>query len=132
MGSMEIVGFKGMPEKTLEALEPKLKKLHFPSMTVVIVTDHQGDRQRARYRVLLVAGKRVFFTEEAFGPGLGEEGARALATLINKLRQAGVRRFKEATLPPDVYENLDDLPADKALERILASAGLADPKLYAA
>ncbi|WP_457637874.1 DUF3197 domain-containing protein [Oceanithermus sp.] len=129
---MEIVGFKGMPEKTLEALEPKLKKLHFPSMTVVIVTDHQGDRQRARYRVLLVAGKRVFFTEEAFGPGLGEEGARALATLINKLRQAGVRRFKEATLPPDVYENLDDLPADKALERILASAGLADPKLYAA
>jgi len=129
---MEIIGFKGMPKKTLEALEAKLKKLHFPSMTVVVVTDHQGDRARARYRVLLVAGKHVFFTEEAFGPGLGKEGAEALAELINKLREAGVRRFKEATLPPDVYENLDEMPADKALERILASAGLADPRLYAA
>ena len=121
-----------MPEKTLAALEPKLKKLHFPSMTVVAVTDHQGDRSRARYRVLLLAGKHVFLTEESFGPGLGEEGAAALASLIKRLRDAGVHRFKEATLPPDVYEKLDDTPPDQAVERILASAALADPRLYAA
>ncbi|WP_457630069.1 DUF3197 domain-containing protein [Oceanithermus sp.] len=129
---MEIIGFKGMPEKTLEALESRLKKLHFPSMTVVMVTDSQGDRQKARYRVLLVAGKHVFFTEEAFGPGFGEEGAEALARLVRRLRDAGVRRFKEATLPPDVYEALDEMPPDKALQRVLASAALADPRLYAA
>lgn len=132
MRFMEIIGFKGMPKQTLEALEPRLKKLHFPSLTVVAVTDHQGDRQNARYRVLLVAGKHVFFTEEAFGPGLGREGSEALATLIERLRKAGVRRFKEAALPPDVYEALDEMPADKALERVLASAALANPKLYAA
>jgi len=129
---MEIIGFKGMPQKTLQALDSKLKKLHFPSMTVVVVTNHQGNRATARYRVLLVAGKHAFFTEEAFGPGLGKDGAKALAELISKLRQAGVRRFKEAVLPPDVYEQLDEMPADKAIERILASAGLADPRLYAA
>ncbi len=121
-----------MPEQTLAQIKPKLKKLHFPTMTVILVTDRQGDRARSRYRVLLEAGKHVFFSEEAFGPGFGEAGAKALSELIATLKGSGVRRFKEAVLPPDVYAALDDMPHQQALERVLASAAQADPKIYAA
>ncbi len=132
MGGMERIGFKGLPKETLEALRPRLKKLHLPSLKVVLVTDRQGQRERARYRVLLIGGKHALLTEDAFGPAHGEDGVRTLAQLIEILRKGGAFNFKEAVLPPDVYAALDAMDEGAARERLLANANPADPALYAA
>ncbi len=132
MVAMERIGFRGLPKETLEQLKPRLKKLHLPSLKVVLVTDHQGQRERARYRVFLVGGKHALLTEDAFGPAYGEEGVRALAQLIETLRKGGAFNFKEAVLPPDVYSTLDELDPHALRERLLANANPADPTLFAA
>lgn len=128
---MERIGFKGLPKETLEQLKPRLKKLHFPSLKVIFVTDHQGRRDRARYRVFLVGGKHALLTEDAFGPAYGEAGEKALAELVQLLRKGGAYNFKEAVLPPDVYAALDAMDESAARERLLANANPADPSLYA-
>ncbi|WP_456476653.1 DUF3197 domain-containing protein [Oceanithermus sp.] len=131
---MEIIGFKGMPKKTLEALDPKLKKLHFPSLKVIFVTDRQGQRNDVRYRVFLVGGKHALLTEEAFGPGYGESGVEAMAQLAQRLERGGATpgAFKEAVLPPDVYAALEAMDEGTLRERLLANANPADPTLFAA
>ncbi|GEM88893.1 hypothetical protein ODE01S_03270 [Oceanithermus desulfurans NBRC 100063] len=132
MVAMERIGFRGLPKDTLEQLKPRLKKLHFPSLKVILVTDRQGRREQARYRVFLVGGKHALLTEDAFGPAYGEEGVRALAQLIEMLRKGGAFNFKEAVLPPDVYAALDAMDEGAVRERLLANANPADPELYAA
>jgi len=129
---MERIGFRGLPKETLEKLLPRLKKLHLPSLKVILVTDYQGRRERARYRVFLVGGKHALLSEDAFGPAYGEEGRRALTELIERLRKGGAYNFKEAVLPPDVYSTLDELDPGTLRERLLANANPADPALFAA
>ncbi len=134
MGPMETIGYKGLPKETLAQLEPKLKKLHFPSLKVIFVTDRQGQRSDVRYRVFLVGGKHAFLTEEAFGPGYGESGAEAMAQLVQRLERGGATpgAFKEAVLPPDVYDALDAMDEGILRKRLLANANPADPALFAA
>lgn len=129
---MERIGLRGLPKETLEQLLPRLKKLHFPSLKVVLVTDHQGRRDQARYRVFLVGGKHALLSEEAFGPAYGDDGQTALIALIERLRKGGAYNFKETVLPPDVYAALDELDPKTVRERLLAGANPTDPDLYAA
>ena len=129
---MERTGFKGLPKETLEQLKPRISKLHLPSLKVILVTDHQGHRDRARYRVFLVGGRHALLTEDAFGPAYGEAGERALAELVQLLRKGGAYNFKEAVLPPDVYAALDAMDEAAVRERLLANANPADPGLYGA
>jgi len=132
--TMEILGFKGLPRETLEQLEPKLKKLHFPSLKAIFVTDRQGERDRARYRVFLVGGKHAYLTEQAFGRGYGESGAEAMAQLVQRLERGGATRgaFKEAILPPDVYAAIEAMDDGTLRKRLLANANPADPALFTA
>jgi len=123
---------KGLPRETFESLKPRLKKLHLPSLKVILITDDQGRREQARFRVFLIGGKHLLLTEEAFGPAYGEVGSRVLGELVALLKKGGTHDFKEAVLPPGLYSALDELDPQELRERLLANANPADPGLYAA
>lgn len=127
---MEVIGVRGAPRQTLEALKEALKGARFPDLIVTFVTDWQDQRKKARYAVFVRGGKNSVLSMDAFGPAFGPEGDRALTELVHWLQDKGVHRWYESVIPPSEYAALFELEPDAVYRQLTANANPSDPTLY--
>ncbi|RDI96273.1 DUF3197 domain-containing protein [Meiothermus sp. QL-1] len=128
---MEIVGVRGAPQETLDALKEALRGVDFSQAVVTYITDWQDQRSQARYAVFVREGRHRVLGLDAFGPRFGAEGEAALEALTRWLLERGVSEFREAIIPPSRYAALFKLDEDELLKTLLATANPADPALFA-
>lgn len=127
---MEVIGIRGAPRETLEALQEALKGARFPDLIVTFVTDWQDQRKKARYAVLVRGGKHSVLTMDAFGPAFGPGGDQALAELVHWLQDKGVHKWYESVTPPSVYAALFEIDPEAVYRQLTANANPSDPTLY--
>lgn len=127
---MEVIGARGAPKQTLEALREALKGARFPELIVTFVTDWQDQRKGARYAVFVRGSKNPVLTMDAFGPAFGPEGDRALTELVHWLQEKGVHKWYESVIPPSEYAALFELDPDDVYRQLVANANPSDPTLY--
>lgn len=126
---MEVIGFRGAPGLTLQALQSSLHG-SYPQMIAILVTAHQGHRQDAGYAVYLRHTHPHLLTQVAFGPAFGAAGQQALAQMIHWLVERGVTHFYEAVVSPAHLAELLG-HSDSTIEKhLLAVANPADYRIY--
>jgi len=101
---MLVLGLPGDPSATLGELERALKGAHWPSLALVLLTPRPGERRR--YAALVLGARETLLSHPAFGPGYGEEGARALFELVRLFIERGARGVYEAGLSPGLVAAL--------------------------
>jgi hypothetical protein len=127
---MEVVGLRGAPQKTLQALKEALKGVDFPEAVVTYLTDWQDQRAQARFAIFVRQGKHRTLSRDAFGPRFGLEGDAALREITLWFIERGVTDFKEAVVAPSEYAGLFELEDEEAHKLIIACANPTDPMLY--
>lgn len=127
---MEVVGLRGAPQKTLQALKEALKGVDFPEAVVTYLTDWQDQRAQARFAILVREGPHRVLSLDAFGPKFGTEGDTALKEITLWFIERGVTDFKEAVVAPSEYAAFFELDEEEANKLIVASANPTDPMLY--
>ncbi|PZA07882.1 MULTISPECIES: DUF3197 domain-containing protein [unclassified Meiothermus] len=127
---MEVIGLRGAPQHTLEALQEALKGARFPELIVTFVTDWQDQRNKARYAVFVRSSKHSLLTMDAFGPAFGPEGDQALSELVHWLEEKGVHKWYESVVPPSEYAALFETDPDEVHRQLVANANPSDPALY--
>lgn len=127
---MEVVGLRGAPQKTLQALKEALKGVDFPEAVVTYLTNWQDQRAQARFAILVREGPHRVLSLDAFGPKFGTEGDTALKEITLWFIERGVTEFKEAVVAPSEYAALFELDEEEANKLIVASANPTDPMLY--
>lgn len=126
---MEIIGFRGAPGLTLQALQTSLHG-SFPQMIAILVTADQGHRSEASYALYLRHAHPNLLTQVAFGPAFGEIGQQALVQLVGWLVERGVTYFYEAVVSPAHLAELLERGSNEIETHLLAVANPADYQIY--
>lgn len=127
---MDIIGFRGAPGLTLQALQTSLHG-SYPQMIAILVTAHQGHRNQASYALYVRHTHPHLLTQVAFGPAFGDVGQQALAQLVGWLVERGVTHFYEAVVSPAHLAELLER-GSKIEQHLLAVANPADFRIYLA
>ncbi|WP_233218810.1 DUF3197 domain-containing protein [Deinococcus arcticus] len=123
------LGMPGAPRETWAAVQAHVQTPAPRSGQLILVTDWQGERQRAAYGALLERGADRVVVARAFGPHFGPAGVSALAELVAWAVGAGLT-LREAVLPPpDAAQLLSEPDAALAARAVAASSPL-DPGVF--
>ncbi|GAA5513239.1 hypothetical protein Dcar01_01965 [Deinococcus carri] len=123
------LGVPGAPLETLHAVLPYLEGASGAQGRLILVTDRQGDRDRARYAALLTAGGEALVTAAAFGPAFGRAGAQALAELTRRAQAQGWPVRETVLSASDFVRVLAEPDADE-VARLVAASNPSDPAIY--
>lgn len=116
-----------VPQKSLEILHIATHQLL--SGLLVLVTDRQGDRQHARYGVVIHDSEQTVVSSVAFGPQFGVAGVEALQKLVNWAMQRNLV-LRETVIPSSDLSRIMDEPDSLEVEQLLASSNPVDNAIY--
>lgn len=129
MNIIDPLGVPAAPQETLQVLMPLLEQAELSSARLTLVTDRQGDRENCGYAAVLKIQTDILVTAHAFGPRFGQEGAEALATLVNWATEHNVAVF-ETVLNPSDFTRVIAEPDQDELAALTAASNPTDPNIY--
>lgn len=134
----DTLGTPGAPGSTLEALKRHFQDSEPSGLSgdrLILLTDTQGHRSRARYAALLTQeggtgeARTAVITAPAFGPHYGPQGAAALRELAHwgQERELPVR---ETVLNRPDFNRVVEEPDAEEVERLVAASNPSDYGIY--
>ncbi|CAM3990578.1 DUF3197 domain-containing protein [Deinococcus marmoris] len=125
------LGVPGAPQETLTAMMAHLERFHSGGAVgqLILVTDRQGDRDRAGYAVVLIAGPVVTVAAQAFGPRYGQPGMQALEQLV-RWAQDHEWLVRETVLNGSDFTRVIDEPDAGEIRKLVAASNPSDPGIY--
>lgn len=125
------LGVPGAPLETLQAVKNHFGEASLPGGRLILVTDRQDDRARARYAALVTVGPEVVMSAPAFGLAFGAAGEGALADLM---RWADERSLpvRETVLNASDFVRVLAEPDAGEVARLVAASNPSDPGIYTA
>lgn len=143
-GFIESVGVAGAPFVTWEALQQcfdneaeQVTGWLFQDLSthqdlkgqLILVTDRQGDREHARYGVVIQEANQIVVSCVSFGPRFGAEGTHALQLLVHWATERGLV-IRETVIPSSDLSKLMDEPDQDEITQIIVSSNPADAAIY--
>ncbi|GGJ83202.1 DUF3197 domain-containing protein [Deinococcus aquiradiocola] len=126
----DLLGLNGAPDATLHAVLTRFQASELRGGRLILLTDRQGERSRARYAALVeVRGEVLAVTGAAFGPHFGRAGTAALAGLVEWAQSAGLS-VRETVVGASQLANLAGEPDAAELAGLIASSSPSDPGIY--
>ena len=126
---IDALGVAGASDVTWRALSQRLEGSELSGARLILLTDRQGERWRARYAALvLVAGEHVI-TAPAFGPHYGPAGEAALHALVRWAESAGVP-LRETVLSASDFGRVLEEPSSEDIAQLVAASSPVDAGIY--
>ena len=128
------LGLAGAPQETLNAVLAHLEQ-HVPADVggaagqLILVTDRQGERERAGYAAVLMVGRVVTVVANAFGPRFGPAGMQALEQLV-RWAQGQDWPVRETVLNASDFTRVIDEPDAEEVGKLVAASNPSDPGIY--
>ncbi|CAM3807048.1 DUF3197 domain-containing protein [Deinococcus frigens] len=125
------LGVPGAPQETLSAVMAHLEQHSAEGAAgqLIVVTDRQGDRDRAGYAAVLIAGPVVTVAAQAFGPRFGHSGMEALEQLVRWAQDHGWP-VRETVLNVSDFTRVIDEPDTREIRKLVAASNPSDPGIY--
>ncbi|MDV6374272.1 DUF3197 domain-containing protein [Deinococcus arenicola] len=124
------LGVPGAPHDTLNAVMSHVEQhLEGAVGQLILVTDRQGDRDRAGYAVVLIVGAVVTVAANAFGPRFGRPGMDALMQVV-RWAQDREWQVRETVLNASDFTRVIDEPDTTEVRKLMAASNPSDPGIY--
>ncbi|ULH14843.1 DUF3197 domain-containing protein [Deinococcus sp. KNUC1210] len=123
------LGVAGASDVTLRALLTRLEGSDLKGARLILLTDRQGERWRARYAALVQVGGEHVLTAPAFGPHFGPAGVAALHSLVHWAEAADVP-LRETVLSASDFGRVLEEPQAEDLARLVAASSPSDAGIY--
>ncbi len=126
----EPLGLSGAPLETLQAVMNGVSPQH---SQLILLTDRQGQRERARYAALFMTGQGTQATAQlsaaAFGPHFGEAGQTALAELVHWAVSHDMS-VRETVLNGPEFDHVTDETDAGTVQQLRAASNPSDAGIY--
>ncbi|GGL89464.1 hypothetical protein GCM10010840_29460 [Deinococcus aerolatus] len=128
------LGLPGAPQETLNAVLAHLEQhpsggAGGPAGQLILVTDRQGERDRAGYAAVLIVGSVATVVATAFGPRFGRPGMEALVQLVH-WAQEREWMVRETVLNSSDFTRVIDEPDAAEVGRLVAASSPSDTGIY--
>lgn len=126
----DLLGLSGAPHTTLQAVLTRFQESDLAGGRLILLTDRQGERSKARYAALIeLGGRPVALSAPAFGPHYGPAGTSALLELVQWAQAQGLM-FREAVVGGPQLNTLTDEPDAAEILQLIASSSPSDAGIY--
>ena len=125
-----MLGTSGAPDATLRAVLTRFQESALTGARLILLTDSQGQRSRARYAGLVeLGGEVIALISPAFGPHYGAAGTAALSELVQWAQSQDIS-LRETVVGGPQLNNLSGEPEQSELSQLIASSSPADAGIY--
>ncbi len=125
-----MLGTSGAPDATLRAVLTRFQGSDLTGARLILLTDSQGQRSRARYAALVeLGGEVIALISPAFGPHYGAAGTAALSGLVQWAQSQDIV-LRETVVGGPQLNNLSGEPEHSELAQLIASSSPADGGIY--
>ena len=125
-----MLGTSGAPDATLRAVLTRFQESALTGARLILLTDSQGKRSRARYAGLVeLGGEVIALISPAFGPHYGAAGTAALSELVQWAQSQDIS-LRETVVGGPQLNNLSGEPELAELSQLIASSSPADAGIY--
>ncbi|WP_425145471.1 DUF3197 domain-containing protein [Deinococcus sp.] len=116
------LGVAGASDATLTALLTRLEGSDLVGARLILLTDRQGERWRARYAALVQVAGECVLSAPAFGPHYGSAGVAALHALVRWAEAAEIPLRETVLSGPEFNRVVEEAGADDVAHLIAASS----------
>ena len=126
----DMLGTSGAPNATLRAVLTRFQGSDLMGARLILLTDSQGQRSRARYAGLVeLGGEVIALISPAFGPHYGAAGTAALSELVQWAQSQDIS-LRETVVGGPQLNNLSGEPEQAELAQLIASSSPTDTGIY--
>lgn len=126
----DMLGTSGAPSATLRAVLTRFQGSELTGARLILLTDTQGQRSRARYAGLVeLGGEVIALISPAFGPHYSAAGTAALTELV-QWAQSQDMALRETVVGGPQMNNLSGEPELAELAQLVASSSPIDAGIY--